>query len=450
MTVCEFLEDKNIVILGFGKQGKATYHYIRKHFPDKIISIADKNTDIDISEFKSDKNLIFNLGEKYLEDIEKYDLIIKAPGVVLKDIDISKFEDKIITDYEILLKCTKGIKIGITGTKGKSTTSTIMYKVLKEQGKKVFLLGNIGNPILDYIDEIDENTYVVIEVSSHTLEFVKASPDIAILLDIYPEHLDHCNSIEDYIKAKFNIAKYQDDNNYFIYNAENELMKYHKFNYKSNDIAVYLNSEYRKDKNEVYLENENIYFNNKLLMNSNEPMKIKGMHMLNNMMFILAVSEILKLDLNKTIKTLKTTEPLEHRMEYVGKYNEIEFYNDSIATIPIATINCINTLKNVNTLICGGMDRGVDQKELIDFLNVSNVENIICMPETGNIIYSALNSNKNKFKVNTLEEAVEIAKMKTKKNSICLLSPAASSYNCFKNFEEKGKRYKELVKSNIK
>ena len=132
------------------------------------------------------------------------------------------------------------------------------------------------------------------------------------------------------------------------------------------------------------------------------------------------------------------------------QYNEIEFYNDSIATIPIATINCINTLKDVNTLICGGMDRGVDQKELIDFLNSSNVENIICMPETGNIIYSSLNNSKNKFKVDTLEEAVKIAKIETKKNKICLLSPAASSYNYFKNFEEKGKMYKELVKSNIK
>lgn len=450
MTVCEFLNDKKIVILGFGKQGKATYKYIRKHFPSKLITIADKNENIDISEFKIDKNIVFNLGTKYLENIDKYDLIIKAPGVVLKDIDVSSFKDKIITDYELLLIFTKGLKIGITGTKGKSTTSTLMYDVLKEQGKNAFLLGNIGNPILDCIDDITEDAYVVIEVSSHTLEFVKSSPDIAILLDIFPEHLDHCNSINDYIQAKFNIAKFQNDNNIFIFNAENEIMKNYNFSYKDRDIAIYLNEDEKKYKNKVYLKDENIYFNNELLMNSKEPRKIKGIHMLNNMMFILAVSKILNLDLQKTIETLKNTEGLEHRMEYVGKFGCIEFYNDAIATIPMATINTIKTLDNVNTLICGGMDRGVEQTNLIEFLKTSKVENVICMPETGNIIYSNLKDKKNVFKAETMEEAVQIAKDVTKNNMICLLSPAASSYNSFKSFEEKGKLYKELVKSNIK
>lgn len=138
MKIPDFLENKNIVILGFGKQGRATFNYIRKHFKDKKICISDKNIEIDKSGL--DSNVEFKLGKDYLKDIEKFDLIIKAPGVVLKDVDISNFEDKIITDYELLLKYTPGIKIGITGTKGKSTTSTVLYNVLKDQGKDVFLV----------------------------------------------------------------------------------------------------------------------------------------------------------------------------------------------------------------------------------------------------------------------------------------------------------------------
>lgn len=171
--------------------------------------------------------------------------------------------------------------------------------------------------------------------------------------------------------------------------------------------------------------------------------------MLNNMFFILAVSEFLNLDIFKTIITIKNSKPLKHRMEYVGTADNIIFYDNSIATIPIATIDCIEALKNVNTLICGGMDRGVSQKELIDFLKKSNVKNIICMPETGFVIYDELKKIKNVFKVKNMEEAVKIAKKVTEKNTICLLSPAASSYNEFKNFEEKGDIFKKLALGNI-
>lgn len=257
MSLEEFLKDKNIVILGYGKQGKSTYKYLRKHFPNKKITIADKNENIDKSEL--DENTDFKLGEDYLKDIEKFDLIIKAPGVVLKDVDISSFENKIITDYELLIKYAKGVKIGVTGTKGKSTTSTFLYNVLKAQGKKAFLVGNIGTPILDEIDNITNDSIVVIETSSHTLEFAKSSPDIAILLDIYPEHLDHC-SLNDYIKSKFNIARFQTSEKTFIYNAENEIMKEYNFSYKENDIGIFIENTDSNLKNKVYLkENRNIF-----------------------------------------------------------------------------------------------------------------------------------------------------------------------------------------------
>lgn len=444
MRLNEFLKDKKIAILGFGKQGKATYNYLRKNFPNKKICIRDKNPNIDLSVL--DSNVELKLGEGYLDKIEEFDLIIKAPGVVLKDVDITKFESKLITDYELLLKYTDSFTIGITGSKGKSTTSTLIYKMLEEQNKKVIFLGNIGNPIFDQIENIDKDTIVVLEVSSHTLEFVKTSPNIAVLLNVFPEHLDHCNSINDYIEAKFNIAKFQKSNDYFIYNAENQLMNEFDFTHKNNDIAVCLDNNDCNYNNKVYLENNRIYFNNEFLMSSEEERQIKGKHMLNNMMFVLAIAKILNLNIEKTIYTLKNTKPLEHRMEFVGKFDDIEFYDDAIATIPEATINCIETLERVDTLICGGMDRGVSQEKLIEFLKKSDVRNIICMPETGNYIYEMLNKIKNVYKTHNLKKAVEISKEVTKKGKICVLSPSASSYNDFKNFEEKGNLFKEYVK----
>lgn len=443
MNLHEYLKDKKIAILGFGKQGKATYSYLKNKFPNKKLTIIDKNPNIDISNLTPDTAI--KVGDNYLDGIEEFDLIIKAPGVVLKDVDISLFENKIITDYELLLKYTDAFTIGITGSKGKSTTSTLIYKMFEEQGKKVIFLGNIGNPVFEQIDKIDKDTIVVLEVSSHTLEFVKASPNIAVLLNVFPEHLDHCNSIDDYINAKFNIAEFQNENDYFIYNAENELMEKYNFEHKNNDIAICLENLEKEYNNKVYLKDNGIYFNEKYLMNSEEEREIKGRHMLNNMMFVLAISEILKLDINKTINTLKTTKPLAHRMEYIGKVNGIEFYDDAIATIPEATINCIETLERVDTLICGGMDRGVSQDKLIEFLKKDKIRNIICMPETGKKIYEALKESKNVIFEEDFETVVKIAKEITEKGKICVLSPSASSYNDFKNFEEKGDIFKKYV-----
>ena len=443
MELKEYLENKKIAILGFGKQGKATYNYLKTNFPNKKITIIDKNPNIDTSILSLDTEV--RVGENYLNNIEEFDLIIKAPGVVLKDIDVSKFEDKLITDYELLLKYTDAFTIGITGSKGKSTTSTLIYKMLEEQGKKVVFLGNIGNPVFEQIDNIDKDTIVVLEVSSHTLEFVKASPNIAVLLNVFPEHLDHCNSLDDYINAKFNIANFQKSIDCFIYNAENEIMNEYDFKHKENDIAICLDNTEKGLKNRVYLENNGIYFNKKYLMSSEEERQIKGKHMLNNMMFVLAISEILKLDITKTVNTLKNTKPLAHRMEYIGIVNGVEFYDDAIATIPEATINCIETLERVDTLICGGMDRGVSQDKLVEYLKTSNVRNIICMPETGRYIYNSLKDSKNVYLEEDFKKVVDVAKKITEEGKICVLSPSASSYNDFKNFEEKGNIFKEYV-----
>ena len=446
----EFLENKKIVILGFGMEGESTYRFLRKHFPEKNLFIADKNTEIlnKHLELMEDPYLEVSLGENYLNGIEEYELILKAPGISLKDEDISKYEDKITSQFELFLEYVDVFSIGITGTKGKSTTSSLMYKVLSDQDKEAYLLGNIGEPIFNDIEQFTKDSIAVIELSSHALEYAKKGTNIGFILDIYEEHLDHYKSLEKYIEAKFNLAKYQTPKDYLIYNYDNEFMKEFKFNYKENDYAVSLNS-IPNTKNKVFLRDNFIYCNSKKLMSLHENLKLKGMHNINNIMFILGVCDILKLDFEKAVSSIKDFKPLEHRMEFVGTVNGVDYYNDSIATIPEATINAINSIKNINTLIVGGKDRGVNLSELIKFLENSQIENIICLPKTGEFIEEGLkNTNKNVLFVEKLDEAVIEAKKVTRKGAVCLLSPAASSYGYFKNFEERGKLFKKYVLEN--
>lgn len=446
----KFLENKQILILGFGMEGESTYRFLRKYFSEKSLFIADKNTEIlnKHIELMEDPYLEVSLGENYLNGIEKYELIIKAPGISLKDQDTSKYENKITSQLELFLEYVDVFSIGITGTKGKSTTSSLMYKVLIDQGKDAYLLGNIGEPIFNDIEQFNTNSIAVIELSSHALEYVKRGTNIGFILDIYEEHLDHYKSLEKYIEAKFNLAKYQTSKDFLIYNYDNKFMKDYNFKYKENDYAISLN-EIPQTKNRVFLQNDFIYYNSTKLMNINENLKLKGMHNINNIMFILAACEILKLDFNMAIKSIKGFEPLEHRMEFVATVNEVDYYNDSIATIPESTMNAINSIKNINTLIVGGKDRGVNLSELITFLSNSEIENIICLPKTGEFIKEGLNAtNKNVIFVEKLDEAVKIAKKVTKPGTVCLLSPAASSYGYFKNFEERGRLFKQYVLEN--
>ena len=434
----KYLKGKKIIILGFGREGKSTYKFIRKYLKEQTIYIADQKEDDDFLE--NDKNAVYISGKAYLKNLEEYDLIIKTPGISFVGIDTSKYIHKIKSQLELLLEFFNVFTIGVTGTKGKSTTSSLIYTILKEQNVKTMLLGNIGTPAFDYIDKIDKETVLVLEMSSHQLEYMELCPNIAILLNIYPEHLDHYASFEKYAQAKCNIFKNQKEADYFIYNLDNEVLQKFVESPKAKTYGVSL-----KESGDICIKNNYVYFKEKPIYNIKSPRKLIGEYNLNNIMFALGVSRILKLDLDKTIKTIENFEPLHHRLEFVGKYNDISYYDNSIGTIPMATMEAVKVLKNVDTLIIGGMDRGLDYTEFIEFLNKSNITNVICMPKTGHDIARKLKKEK-VYIVETMEEAVKIAKKVTSKGKSCLLSPAAASYGFFKNFEEKGNIYQELVR----
>lgn len=453
-NLIKYLEDKKILILGFGMEGYSTYRLIRRHLPNKELFISDANPEVysKYEELGKDSNVTIVPQEVYLKNLEQYDVIMKTPGLSFKDIDTSKFINKIKSQIELFLEFVNVFTIGVTGTKGKSTTSSLIYDIISKQREDVHLLGNIGVPLFDEIDKLTEKSIVVLELSSHQLEFVQVAPNIAILLNLFEEHLDHYKSYEHYINAKLNICKYQKENDYFLYSIDNECLKEHIEKLRDLKQNVYEisfdgNSKINDD-DKLILRKDNtaITEDGEVLYIDSESRQILGDHNFNNIMFAMTVAKIMNLDLKKANEDIYNFVPLEHRMEFVAEIDGVKYYNDSIATIPASTINGVETLKNVNTLIIGGKDRGIDYSEFAEFLGNTNIEHLICLPDTGwKIADMVVNENMEKYIVHDMEEAVYFAKKLTKKGTCCLLSPAASSYGFFKNFKERGNLFKKLV-----
>jgi len=422
--IIEYLKDKSLLLLGFGREGRSTLEHIRKYLPEKKLTLADRNP---VS--LKDENVEIIVGENYLDSINDFDLVIKSPGIPLRDAEISD-RSKITCQVDLFLRFAPCHKIGITGSKGKTTTSTLTYMMLKNAGVDARLIGNIGVPVLECIEDVDENTVAVIEMSSHQLEFCSTSPEVAVFTNIFEEHLDHYKGgFAGYVNAKTNIARYQNENDLFIYGEKSDIPKY-----------VDLDS-IKSEKKPVSDETFDIPFENEHLL---------GAHNKTDVNYAFCASSRFGVTLRQALDAANSFEGIEHRMEKVGEFRGITFYNDCIATIPFAVMSAVRALKNVGTLIIGGKDRGLDYSEFVEELKNEGPDNIICMPDTGYSIGSSLEKAGAKSKIfyaENMEKAVSLAFENTAKGKICLLSPAASSYNVYKNFEEKGRHYKSLIKS---
>lgn len=453
----EINNKEKIVILGYGKEGKSTYHFIRKYLKEKNLTIADENNNLknENPELEKDKFLNLILGNDYLNNLDQYDLIIKSPGVNFKNIDYTSFQKKITSQIDLFLKYSTYLTIGITGTKGKSTTTSLIYHVLKGMEKKCVLVGNIGTPVFDKIYDLEKDAIVVIELGCHQLQFVNASPKISILLNIFQEHLDHYKTYEEYQLAKLNIFKYQKETDYNIWGIDSKDSK--KYLIPNNHTYVFSKDEKESYQGIIIKENGLYLQKNKkqsIIYSNQRKRNLLGNHNLYNIAAVFCVADILKLNMEKVADLIDNFKPLEHRLELVGTYHGIIFYNDSIATIPEATINCINSIPKLQTIILGGLKRDIDLNPLINFLNKNNhLKTLIFLKDTGYEIceeLQKLNCQKNLLKVKNMKEAVEKAYLFTEKGYACALSPAAASYNSYKNFEERGNDYKQEVKNQAK
>ena len=421
--IIEYLKDKSILILGFGREGQSSYNYIKKYLPDKELTIADRN-----SVTVDGENVEIISGDGYLDRVNDFDLVLKSPGISFKDVEITDGTE-VTCEVDLFLRFADCRKVGITGSKGKTTTSTLTYEMLKAGGFDARLIGNIGVPVFETLDSLNSDTVAVIEMSSHQLEFTHASPEVAILTNIYEEHLDHYKGgMTGYVNAKLNIVRHQNESNTFIYNGTQGISEWLDLDsVKSNKIGVKLD-----DALPFEIRNEHLL----------------GVHNRQDVLFAYNAAKTFGVSDSDCEKGVASFNGIEHRMEKVGTFKGITFYNDCIATIPHAVECAVEALKNVDTLIIGGKDRGLDYSEFIDWLAESDIGNIIGTPETGHSIVNAIRakgSDKTLICAADLDEAVRAAYEKTEKGKICLLSPAASSYNVYKNFEFKGRHYKELV-----
>jgi len=423
------LKNKKLLILGLGREGIDTFKFLRKIFPNKILGIADRLKISDLRFKIKDKKIRWHLGKNYLKALKNYDVIVKSPGIpihLITGIKTAFKEGKVTSQTEIFFENCPGKIIGITGTKGKSTTAALIYKILKEGGLKAHLVGNIGKPVLNLLFSASPEDVYVYELSSHQLFNLKKSPHIAVFLNIYPEHLDYYQNFKEYADAKANITRYQTGNDYLIYNSENKLVS---------KIA-------KKSKAK------------KIPIPTDEIGKIPlvGKFNLQNAAAAICVGKIFGISNKEIAKAIKNFKPLPHRLEYIGTYKGIKFYNDSLSTIPETTIAALDALgEKVETIFLGGFDRGLDFKNLAKRILKSKIENLILFPTTGEKIWKKIISLKSKnrfraFLVQNMKDAVKLAFKHTQKGKICLLSCASPSFSIFRDYKEKGNLFKKYVK----
>ena len=386
-------DGKRILIWGYGREGKSTESFLKKHCsPEKV----------DIFEGKRDEF-----------DEEAYDLIFKSPGIVMLE-DNARFTSQ----TEIFLECFRDRTIGITGTKGKSTTSAMLAKALSDcTGRNVILLGNIGLPCLDRFDDIDSDSIVVFEMSCHQLVNTKVSPHIAVFLNLYEEHLDYYGTMEAYFSAKKNIALHQREGDR-LYIGDNVPAV------ETKASVTVINTD------EV----------------GNYELKIPGEHNYINAEVVLRIArDVFGADEAGIRSSMAQFEGLPHRLQYIGEKNGIRFYDDSISTIPHAAIAALTALPDTDTVLIGGMDRGIDYEELTDYIKAHRGVKYIFSYEAGRRIYDEVSSYPDCYYTEDLEGAVKLAREITEPGKICLLSPAAASYGHFKNFEHRGEMFKEYA-----
>lgn len=432
------LEGKKLLLLGFGREGRASYDLIRRWLPQQPVTIADIKP-VDLSGL-SHVDGIF--GQGYQDTLGDYDLILKSPGIVLKD-KSEKIIQKVTSQTELFLEAFRDQVIGITGTKGKSTTTSLIYHVLKSVHPHCLLMGNIGIPAFSLVDEITPDTVIVYELSCHQLEYTKVSPHVAVLLNLFEEHLDHYGTKEAYFDAKRNICRYQQPGDVYFCNV---LQKDDVLPLAARQVTLCQNGEA-----DLWVQGRTIRFGSRQLVLPEGCCPLVGEHNLYNIMVAYGVAQLYGVSDGAFLTAIRSFSPLPHRLRNIGCYDGVIYYDDSISTACETAIQAMESLKSpgVGSLLLGGMDRGINYESLCEYLMKNPPDHLILMPDSGRRIEEMLRQRGYPgalHPVSGLKEAVNLAKKVTPKGKICLLSPAAASYGFFKNFEERGEKFGQYVR----
>ncbi|HEY8421482.1 MAG TPA: UDP-N-acetylmuramoyl-L-alanine--D-glutamate ligase [Thermoclostridium sp.] len=450
----ERIRGKKAAVLGFGVSNRPLAKTIAQWGAD--VTVFDRKNEEEfpsISEYK-DLGIKFSLGQGYLDNLKGFDMIFRTPGMRF---DIPEIQRELAngaeltSEMEVFFKLCPAKIYAVTGSDGKTTTTTLIYETLKQEGYNCYLGGNIGTPLIDKVEEIDQNDKVVLELSSFQLLTMKDSPDVAVITNVSPNHLDIHKSMEEYIDAKKNIYRHQSNNGRVVLNYDNLITRSFVPEVKGRLILFSIKEEcatgaFLKGNTIVYREG-----NMEKEILSIDDIKLPGMHNVEN--YLAAISAVIpEVSTGSIINVARNFAGVEHRNEFVRTVNGVSFYNDSIGSSPTRTTATLKSFKRKVILIAGGYDKKLCYDELGEIIH-NNVKSMVLMGNTADKIEKAYKDYVQKEKVDpipvirvsNMEEAVNAAYKLAASGDIVVLSPASASFDLYSNFMERGNHFKEIV-----
>lgn len=450
-----YLRNRKVAIIGLGVSNIPLLDYMNDK--DAIVTVFDERTidKIPIEALERIRKYEINsyFGEESLKNLKGFDIIFRSPSCMPTRPELQEEVKRgaiLTSEIEMVLQMTPSTVIGVTGSDGKTTTTTLIYEIIKAKGYKCFLGGNIGTPLFTRIEEMMPEDIVVLEMSSFQLMEMEISPQISVITNITPNHLNIHKDYEEYIEAKKNIFKYQDENGIVILNYDNELTR--ESAKEANGKVIFFSSKERLPDGIIW-DNGTIKeckdrVRRHILDTKN--IKLRGTHNYENSCAAIAATASL-VDIDTQINVISNFGGVEHRLELVRELDGVKWYNDSIGTSPTRTIAGLNSFDEEIILIAGGYDKHLDYKPLAKPI-LDKVKTLILMGQTAGKIFDAVkeeeeieNKKIETYMCETLEDTVRIAHKISKNGQIVLFSPASASFDLFKNFAERGEKFKELV-----
>lgn len=440
---------KNITVIGIGISNLPLIKYLVSLGAN--VTACDRRSAEDLGENYTELEKLgvkFNLGDGYLNNLLG-DMIFKTPGMRYDVPELLKAKENgsiVTSEMEVFFEVCPSHIIAVTGSDGKTTTTTLIHKMMTDAGYKTWLGGNIGNPLLTDTEKMKENDWVILELSSFQLHTMRKSPEIAVITNISPNHLDMHKDYKEYIDAKKNIMLYQNEGDTLIVNADNQVTA--DIGKSASGAVKYFS---RNGMADVYLDGNIIKRGIVEILNIKD-IKIPGMHNVENYMAaIAAVSGLVSKDV--IVNVAKTFGGVEHRIELVRTLDGVKYYNSSIDSSPNRTINTLRVFPNKVIMIAGGKDKGIPYDEIGPAL-AEHVKVLILIGATSDKIQEALDAEINKtgngkdievIRATSYEDAVNTARSKAHDGDVVLLSPASTSFDMFRNFEERGNLFKKMV-----
>ena len=447
------VEGKKVLVFGSGISGIGAAGLLEERGADVVL--YDGNDKLNREELRAklgaESRAEIVLGECPEELIRSLDMMVISPGVPTDLPVVNRMREcgiPIIGEIELAYELGKGEVLAITGTNGKTTTTALLGEIMKRASDSAFVVGNIGNPYTTVVDETREDSVIVAEMSSFQLEtIVTFRPRVSAILNITPDHLNRHHTMEAYIEAKMNVAKNQTKDDVCVLNYEDEVLR--KFGEEVTAQVLYFSSKRKLEKG-IYLENGNIIYKNpeECLVCNVEELKLLGTHNYENVMAAVAMAASYGVDMDVIRETVRDFAGVEHRIEFVAEKNGVAYYNDSKGTNPDAAIKGIQAMRRPTMLIGGGYDKDSSYKEWIESFD-GKVKKLVLLGQTKEKI--AKEAEECGFHdiilVDTFEEAVMTCVKLAEPGDAVLLSPACASWGMFKNYEERGDKFKEIVNS---